>query len=98
MHYCDLPRQPMWIFHNLKPLLASYTNQDDFISRMVKAGELIRLKSKHLEAKDLLIDLIEARRMDEDNLRQLNKRHLCDISENYRSKAVRNLVNVVGML
>jgi len=30
---------------NLKPLLSSYTNPDDFISRMVKTGELIRLKN-----------------------------------------------------
>ena len=30
---------------NLKPLLRSYTNPDDFISRMVKSGELIRLKN-----------------------------------------------------
>src|ERR1700691_4807752 len=30
---------------NLKPLLGSYTNPDDFISRMVKEGELIRLKN-----------------------------------------------------
>ena len=31
--------------HNLKALLSNYTNPDDFISRMVKAGELIRLKN-----------------------------------------------------
>jgi len=30
---------------NLKPLLGDYTNPDDFISRLVKAGELIRLKN-----------------------------------------------------
>lgn len=191
--------------HNLKPLLSSYTNPDDFISRMVKAGELIRLKngffliaekiventipyeqianllygpsyisfewalsyykmipegvyvvtsasvaksksfntqigtfdyiylshcryaigidqkenisgrfliatpekaladlihlkSKKLEGRDLLVDLIEARRMDEDLLKNLNKNHLIEIAENYRSKAVKNLINVLGML
>lgn len=30
---------------NLKPFLGEYTNPDDFISRMVKRGELIRLKN-----------------------------------------------------
>ena len=31
--------------HNLKPLLGNYTNPDDFIYRMVKSGELTRLKN-----------------------------------------------------
>lgn len=191
--------------HNLKPLLSNYTNPDDFISRMVKAGELIRLKngffliaekiaespvpyeqianllygpsyisfewalsfynmipegvyvitsasatkskilntiagtfdyiylshhryaigidqkenaagrfliatpekaladlihlkSKKLEGNDLLVDLIEARRMDEDQLKNLNKKLLLEIADNYRSKAVMNLINVLGML
>ncbi len=30
---------------NLKPFLEDYTNPDDFISRLVKIGELIRLKN-----------------------------------------------------
>jgi len=191
--------------HNLKPLLGSYTNPDDFISRMVKTGELIRLKngffliaekieespvpyeqianllygpsyisfewalsfyqmipegvyvvtsasatkskifntpvgtfdytylshhryaigidqkenaagrfliatpekaladlihlkSRKLEGNDLLVDLIEARRMDEDLLKNLSKKHLLEIADNYRSKAVMNLIHVLGML
>lgn len=191
--------------HNLKPLLSSYTNPDDFISRMVKAGELIRLKngffliaekleeypvpyeqianllygpsyisfewalsfyqmipegvyvitsasatrskifntpigtfdytylshhrysigidqvenaagrfliatpekaladlihlkSEKLEGNDLLVDLIEARRIDEDRLKELNKKHLLEIADNYHSKAVMNLITVLGML
>jgi predicted transcriptional regulator of viral defense system len=191
--------------HNLKPLLGDYTNPDDFISRMVKAGELIRLKngffliaekiqetpvpyeqianllygpsyisfewalsfykmipegvyvvtsacanrskifntpvgifdyiylshhhyaigidqkenaagrfliatpekalvdlihlkSKKLEGHDLLVDLIEARRIDEDHLKNLNKKHLIEIRDNYSSKAVMNLINVLGLL
>jgi hypothetical protein len=191
--------------HNLKPLLSGYTNPDDFISRMVKAGELIRLKngffliaekieeapvpyeqianllygpsyisfewalsfykmipegvyvvtsasagktrnfntpigmfdyvhlnhhrysigidqkenaagsfliatpekaladlihlkSKKLEGKELLVDLIEARRMDEDLLKNLNKKHLLEIAEDYRSKAVLNLVHLLGII
>lgn len=61
-------------------------------------ADLIHLKSKKLESKDLLVDLIEARRMDEDQLKKLNKKHLLEIADNYRSKAVMNLVNVLGML
>lgn len=61
-------------------------------------ADLIHLKSKKLEGKDLIVDLIEARRMDEDHLKNLDKKHLHEIAENYRSKAVMNLVNVLGML
>lgn len=61
-------------------------------------ADLVHLKSKKLEGKDLLIDLIEARRMDEANLKNLDKKHLLEIAENYHSKAVINLVNVLGML
>ncbi len=61
-------------------------------------ADLIHLKSKKLEGKDLLVDLIEARRMDEDLLKNLNKKHLLEIAENYRSKAVKNLSNVLGLL
>jgi predicted transcriptional regulator of viral defense system len=61
-------------------------------------ADLIHLKSSKLKGRDLLIDLVEARRMDEENLRNLNKKHMLEIAENYRSRAVMNLVNVLGML
>lgn len=61
-------------------------------------ADLIHLKSKELEGNDLLTDLIEARRMDENHLKNLNKKLLKEIAENYRSKAVRNFSNVLGML
>lgn len=61
-------------------------------------ADLIHLKSKKLEGHDLLSDLIDARRMDEDLLKSLNKKHLIEIAENYRSKAVMNLINILGML
>lgn len=61
-------------------------------------ADLVHLKSKKLGVRDLLIDLIEGRRMDEEQLRRLNKEHLRKIAENYHSKAVMNLMNVVGML
>lgn len=61
-------------------------------------ADLVHLKSKKLEGKELLVDLIEARRIDEDLLKNLNKKHLLAIADNYRSKAVMNLINVLGML
>lgn len=61
-------------------------------------ADLIHLKSNNLEGKDLLIDLVEARRMDEELLRHLNRKHLMDIAVNYRSQSVMNLVNVLGMI
>jgi predicted transcriptional regulator of viral defense system len=61
-------------------------------------ADLIHFKSKRLTVNDLLIDLIEARRIDEDHLRNLNRKHLREIGENYRSKAVMNLIKALGML
>lgn len=61
-------------------------------------ADLIHLKSKHLEGKDLLVDLIEARRIEEDRLKSLNKSHLIEIADYYRSKAVMNLIHVLGKL
>lgn len=61
-------------------------------------ADLIHLKSAKLEGQDLLLDLIEGRRMDEIQLKSLNKSHLCEIAENYKSKSIKNLVNVLGLL
>jgi predicted transcriptional regulator of viral defense system len=61
-------------------------------------ADLIHLKSNKLEGNDLLMDLIEARRIDEDQLKNMNKKHLQNIADNYRSKAVTNLINVLGLL
>lgn len=61
-------------------------------------ADLIHLKSKNLAGKDLLIDLIEGRRIEEEKLKNLNKNHLLEIANRYRSKAVNNLVSVIGML
>lgn len=61
-------------------------------------ADLIHLKSKKLEGKDLLDDLLEARRMDRDLLKNLDKKHLLEIAESYRSKTVKNLLNVLGWL
>lgn len=61
-------------------------------------ADLVHLKGKNLGAKDIIIDLIEGRRMDEGSLRSLNKKHLLEIAESYRSKAVKQLVNALGLL
>lgn len=61
-------------------------------------ADLVHLKSKKLEGQDLLVDLIEARRIEEAHLKDLDKKHMREIADNYRSKAVMNLLHVLGML
>ena len=61
-------------------------------------ADLVHLKSRHLEGKDLLIDLIEGRRIEESTLKQLNKHHLFEIANSYRTKSVMNLTSILGML
>ncbi len=60
--------------------------------------DLVHLKSKHLAPKDLLVDLIEGRRMDEKDLKNLDKKLLLEIAESYRSQAVKQLINTLGLL
>ena len=60
--------------------------------------DLVHHKSKKLSSKELLTDLIEARRIDEDHLKGLNRRHLQEIAESYRSETVTNLVQALGLL
>jgi len=61
-------------------------------------ADLIHFKSANLRGKDLLIDLVEARRIDVDCLKKLNIRHLLEIGNQYQSKTVMNLINVLGVL
>ncbi len=61
-------------------------------------ADLIHLKGKQLEGHDLLIDLIEDRKIDETLLKNLNKKHLAEIANNYKSRSVTNLINVLGIL
>jgi hypothetical protein len=62
-------------------------------------ADLIHFKSRNLEnSKDMLIDLVEARRIEEDTLKNLNKNHLLEIAKQYRSKSVNQLVNALGLL
>jgi len=60
--------------------------------------DLVHKKSRHLNSKDLLIDLVEARRIDEATLKTLDKRHLAEIADFYRSETVYNLRNAIGLL
>jgi predicted transcriptional regulator of viral defense system len=60
--------------------------------------DLVHRKSKGLTAKELLVDLVEARRIDVDNLKNLNKEHLLDIAESYRSKSATTLVHALGLI
>lgn len=62
-------------------------------------ADLIHFKSRNLEtSKDMLTDLVEARRIEENVLKTLDKNHLLEIAEKYRSKPVRQLVNALGLL
>lgn len=61
-------------------------------------ADLVCKKCQHLNSKELLTDLLEGRRMEQENLKQLDKHRLQTIAENYRSKAVTNLVHAIGLL
>lgn len=61
-------------------------------------ADLVHRKCAKLNSKALLIDLIEGRRIDKELLKNLNKRLLDEISEAYRSKSVKMLINGVGLL
>lgn len=60
--------------------------------------DLVHKKNKHLKSKDIIIDLIEARRIDEAAIKNLDKSHLAEIADIYRSETVHNLRNAIGLL
>lgn len=61
-------------------------------------ADLVQFKSKGLEGRDLLIDLVEGRRIDESVLKELNRKHLLEIAESYHSQTVMKLIQVLGLL
>ena len=61
-------------------------------------ADLVHIRGNGLETKDLLLDLVEGRRIDEEYLRKLDKKHLSEIAENYCSESVTNLTRIVGLL
>ncbi|MCE5318164.1 MAG: hypothetical protein LLG04_12495 [Parachlamydia sp.] len=61
-------------------------------------ADLVQMKSKNLTSKELLLDLLEGRRMETDQLKNLDKKLLSEIAECYRSQAVNNLLNTIGLL
>jgi len=61
-------------------------------------ADLVHLKSNKLEPEDLLIDLTEARRIEKNALKNLDRDHLIEIAENYRSQTVSNLIKTLDLL
>lgn len=61
-------------------------------------ADVVHFKSNSLNSRELLVDLIEGKRIEEGALKQLDKRHLSEIAENYRSRAVTTLVKTLGLL
>lgn len=61
-------------------------------------ADLVHFKSKHLSPKDLLIDLIEGRRIEEEDLKNLDREKLKDIALNYSSKSVHQLKLALDLL
>jgi hypothetical protein len=61
-------------------------------------ADVVHHKSRNLSGKDLLLDLLEGRRMDETHLKNLDKSLLAEIAESYHSRSVNNLINVIGLL
>ncbi len=61
-------------------------------------ADLVHKKSSHLNSKELIIDLVEGRRIDEEMLKNLDKSLLAEIASSYRSETVHNLRNAIGLL
>ena len=80
-------------------LLGTNTLGNFLIASPEKAlADLVYFKSKHMKAEDLLVDLLEGRRIDLEKLRNLNKSHLIEIKNAYKSQSVNTLVEVLGLL
>ncbi len=60
--------------------------------------DLVYFKCKNMSAEDLKTDLIESKRIDVDKLKKLNKEHLLDVKNIYKSKSVNTLIEVIGLL
>lgn len=61
-------------------------------------ADLVYYKSDDLDADELLDDLIEGRRIDDTDLKRLNKNHMKEIAHAYQSPAVTNLMLVLDKL
>jgi hypothetical protein len=61
-------------------------------------ADVVHFKAKKLSKKDLLVDLIEGRRIEEENLKALDRKKMQEIADNYHSQAVDELVNALGLL
>ncbi|MEI8329233.1 MAG: hypothetical protein WCG14_04470 [Chlamydiia bacterium] len=61
-------------------------------------ADLVYFKSKKMTPNDLMIDLVEGRRIDIDQLKKLNKGYLLEIKTAYKSQNINALVEVIGLL
>jgi len=61
-------------------------------------ADLVHKSAKKMAGKDLLEDLIENKRIDESFLKDLNKKLLFEISEQYHSPAINKLIGVIGLI
>jgi len=69
------------------------------IARPEKAlADVVHFKAKTLNKKDLLIDLIEGRRIEEETLKTLDKKMMREIAEQSHSQAVHELVKALDLL
>ncbi len=60
--------------------------------------DLVYFKNKYSSPKELLVDLIEGKRIDEETLKSLDKTHLMEIAEGYRSQVVAHLIQALSLL
>lgn len=60
--------------------------------------DLVYAKCRGLNKEQLKDELIESRRIDDQRLRELNKERLYEIANNYKSKAVKALVDMIGII
>ncbi len=69
------------------------------IARPEKAlADVVYFKCRKLKKKDLLVDLIEGRRIEEDQLKALDRKIMQEIAENYHSQAVYELEGALRLL
>jgi hypothetical protein len=67
-------------------------------SREKALADFVFKACKRLDQKQLEIELLESKRLDLEIMRELDKSLLSEIAKSYRSKSVRYLMNLVGIL
>ncbi len=67
-------------------------------SREKALADLIHITCKGLSLEELKVELIESKRLNMEIVRELDKNLLSEIAKNYRSRSVRNLIHLIGVL